>query len=140
MGRANHEDGVRPFCYYIVMNRAQITLLLKKYRRYLLLLVVDSIFFGLLSPTTSAFVIIPAFILIILSIFSLLTLILSYIGTIMPIKSENQKRVVVMLTVSTAVIVALQSIGQLTVRDVVTIVPLILVLYLYMSYSKSRRV
>lgn len=121
------------------MPKAKITQFLKKNRRYGLLLVVDILFFGFLSPATSAFVIIPAFFLVVLSVFALLSLVMAYLGTLLALKPTNQRRVVFMLTASMAVIVALQSIGQLTVRDVATIVPLILVLYLYMSYTKSRR-
>ncbi|MEO6513169.1 MAG: hypothetical protein ABIR37_00625 [Candidatus Saccharimonadales bacterium] len=122
------------------MNKTKTLAILHKYRRYVLLGVIDSAFFGLLSPNTSAFVIIPAFILIIVTIFAILTLIVTYIGKMFVVKPKNQKRIVIMLTATLGIIIALQSIGQLTVRDVVTIVPLILVLYLYMSYTKSRRV
>jgi hypothetical protein len=121
------------------MNKTKLISILQRYRRYVILAIVDIAFFGLISPDMSAFAIIPAFILVVVSIFAILTLIVAYIGKMFVVKPKNQKRIVVVLSASLGVVIALQSIGQLTVRDVVTIVPLILVLYLYMSYSKSRR-
>jgi len=121
------------------MNKARAFQIIHHYRRYLLLIVVDGLFFGLISPSSSTFVIIPAFLLVILSVYALCTLVVAYIGKMFAVKPTNQKRIVGMITASSALVVALQSIGQLTVRDVVTIVPLILVLYLYSSYTKSRR-
>jgi Ca2+/Na+ antiporter len=121
------------------MNTTKFFEAIKTYRRYVLLAAIDCAFFGLVSPDSNAFVIIPAFILVMLSIFAILTLIVGYVGKMFVVKPSNQRRIVLMLTASIAAIIALQSVGQLTVRDVATIVPLILVLYLYVSYTKSRR-
>jgi hypothetical protein len=121
------------------MNKHKLVTFLHANRRYVALAMVDIAFFGLISPNSSAFVIIPAFILVVLSIFVILTLIVAYVGKMFVVKPKNQKRIVFMSTATLGIIIALQSIGQLTVRDVATIVPLILVLYLYMSYTKSHR-
>lgn len=117
----------------------KINQFIHKYRFYLLLMVVDVLFFGVISPNANAFVIIPAFILVVISIFAIFNVITAYICKVLEVKPKNQQRIVAVSTATVGVIVALQSIGQLTVRDVATIVPLILVLYLYMSYTKSRR-
>lgn len=122
------------------MNKARALRFIGQYRHYLLLLAADVLFFGSVSPSSSTFVIIPAFLLIILTIYAVFAFLVGYVGKMFAVKPTNQKRIVLMLTASSGIIIALQSIGQLTIRDVVTIVPLILVLYLYVSYTKSRRV
>ena len=109
------------------------------YRRYIALIIVDVLFFGLTSPNSSSFVIIPAFTLVIINILAITDLLMRYFMQIIPIKDAIRRRVTVVVSVTIALIVALQSIGQLTLRDVVTIVPLAGLLYFYMSYM-SRRV
>lgn len=121
------------------MNITKAISIARSYRRYIVLAVIDTVFFGTISPNASAMVIIPAFILVVVTIYAVLGLLVAYVGKMYTVKPKNQRRIVVVTTVTLSIIIALQSIGQLTIRDVATIVPLILVLYLYISYTKSRR-
>ena len=120
------------------MNIIKAISIARSYRRYIVLAVIDTVFFGTISPNASAMVIIPAFILVVVTIYAVLGLLVAYVGKMYTVKPKNQRRIVVVTTVTLSIIIALQSIGQLTIRDVATIVPLILVLYLYISYTKSR--
>jgi hypothetical protein len=96
------------------------------------------LFFGFLSPNANSFVIIPAFILVTVNLFIFLNLFMHFFVRVVPLKEKVKKRIVIVLATSLSIIVALQSIGQLTVRDVVTIVPLVGLLYFYLSYAESR--
>ena len=113
--------------------------LLTKYRYYFLLLIVDILFFGLFSPRESSFVIMPAFVLVVLTTYALSVLISKYFARIFAVKEGTRKRFVLMATCFLGLLIALQSVGQLTFRDLLTLVPLIAVLYFYLSYLRSRQ-
>lgn len=114
-------------------------IIIQKYRFHILLLLIDILFFGLFSPNDSSFVIVPALVLLVLTLFVLLTLITDYVANIVTVKSRAKKRFIMTATACGAIILALQSTGQLTVRDVATLLPLAAVLYLYLSYLQSRQ-
>lgn len=101
----------------------------------LLLLLLDVLFFAFFSPETSAWAILPALILIILTIWAFMRVLIGLISRLVPIKSATQRRLTRLLVIALGLIVALQSLGQLTMKDVLTIVPLIALLYLYVVYA-----
>jgi len=114
--------------------------IIQKYRFYILLLLIDSLFFGQFSPNGSSFVIVPALVLLVLTVFVLLSAIMEYVAKIVTLKPKTKKRLTMITTACVTVILALQSTGQLTVRDVATLLPLVTILYFYLSYSRSRQI
>jgi hypothetical protein len=108
---------------------------LANYQRIALLLLVDGLFFGLFAPQSSALIVIPALLLVIVNIYALVKVLLYVVGRFITIKPVIVRRVTVVATGCLAVLLALQSIGQLTIRDVLTLIPLMTVLYFYLSYA-----
>ena len=51
---------------------------------------------------------------------------------------KHQRRIAMFVTVIIGGLLALQSMGELGVRDAVVAVPLALVLYLYLSYGRPK--
>lgn len=116
----------------------KISKIVKNYRLYALLLVADLLFFGFFSPTGSSVMIIPAFLLVTANFWLLLRATMQFLARFIDIKPVVRKRIVTVVMVSLTIIVALQSIGQLTTKDVVTVVPLVAVLYFYLAYARSH--
>ena len=52
----------------------------------------------------------------------------------------RQRRLVAFLTAGAGLLVGLQSIGQLTLRDVIVVLLLAVILYAYLTYAKKRPV
>ena len=99
--------------------------------------IVDSLFFGLTDPARApSALFIVAFLLIALSLYVLyrgvLDLIDIYTG------KRHHHRIAASLTAVTASLLALQSIGQLSARDLAVAVPLIAISYFYFSYNKRQ--
>lgn len=109
---------------------------LATYQRIALLLLVDCLFFGFFAPQSSAFIVIPALLLVILNIYVLVKVLLYVVGRFVTLKTQVARRITVILTGSVSILLALQSIGQLTLRDVLTLIPLMTVLYFYLSYTR----
>jgi hypothetical protein len=110
------------------------------YQRIALLLLVDCLFFGFFGPQSSAFIVIPALLLVILNIYALVKVLLYVVGRFVTIKQQVVRRITVILTGSVSILLALQSIGQLTLRDVLTLIPLMVVLYFYLSYTRRSSI
>ncbi len=108
-----------------------------KYRRYFALIVVDALFFGLFSPDADSFIVIPAFLLVIVTIYMTIDLVLRGWMRLLPLKKTVRQWITFIFTGGLSLIIALQSIGQLTTRDVITIVPLIALLYFYLAYNRG---
>ncbi len=110
---------------------------LRKNRLLVTVIVADIVFFGAVSPNAHAAVIFPAFLLAITTIWILSRLLVNYLNVLTPLKVKTQKKIILLLVVGTGFLLALQSVGQLTVRDVLTLLPLIAIITFYMSYSRS---
>lgn len=107
----------------------------KHFRPYVLVVLADVLFFAFFSPVGSTWVILPALVLVIITIWLGVRLLMHGISQLLPLKSSTQKRLTRLLVIAIGLVVALQSIGQLTAKDVLTIVPLVAVLYFYMAYT-----
>lgn len=101
------------------------------------LLVVDILFFGLVSPDDHAALAIPAFVLLVITSWYICRGVMAYIGKITGVRRQIQRRLSIVLVATFALMIALQSVGQLTVRDVATLLPLVVIGYLYLSYVRS---
>lgn len=109
----------------------------KQFRLHAVILLLDALFFAFFSPDDSAWVILPALVLMIMTIWLLFRLLVQGLSRIVPLKAGVQKRLVRLFVVATGLVIALQSIGQLTAKDVLTIVPLVAILYFYLAYAGS---
>ena len=106
--------------------------------RLLLLIGVDVVFFSVIDPRNAAsFVVVVGFLLLLATIYALLQVCMEQIGQRLGLSKDNSKKLVLLLTVFLGVVVGLQSIGQLSLRDLLAITPLIIVLYFYLSYFRQ---
>ena len=114
-------------------------LLHKKLLLALALIVFDAIFFLTANASkVPSYLIIVGFVLITLTLYLLLSTLISltkYYG----LKLKHQRRLSLCLTGLLAGLLALQSIGELSVRDVLVILPLAIIGYIYMTLSASSQ-
>ena len=107
--------------------------------RILGLLALDLLLFCTTNPSTApSFVTIVGYVLLVATfyygIYGLIGL-----GRLYGLKIKRRRSLAIYLTVVVGMVVALQSIGELGMRDVLVILPLALVGYLYSAYSKTSR-
>ncbi len=102
------------------------------------LIVVDGLLFSLTEPRqVPSFMLIVAFILLVITIYQLmLALLLAADWYGLPGKAHRHRQARILTGVAGS-LVALQSIGQLGGRDILVAVPLALLAYLYISYGKG---
>ncbi|MHB1864991.1 MAG: hypothetical protein ACYCPS_02400 [Candidatus Saccharimonadales bacterium] len=104
----------------------------------IILLVIDSLFFGLTDPNTvnSVFLLI-SFVLFGASLYVLIQIILVYLIKL-GFKFKNRKKIAVFAAVLVSLLLALQSVGQLTGRDVLIFIPLTVLLFIYIAYIRPK--
>ena len=104
------------------------------------LISLDCLFFSLTNPNkVPSWVLIVGFVLVALSLYGLIRLITAvavFYG--LPLKNRG-KRISMLLGVSGGIAVALQSLGELTLRDVVVLTLLSGLAYVYMSYGRGQK-
>lgn len=102
------------------------------------LLIIDLLLFGLTDPNSvPSFMLIVAYLLLVASIFWLFlaaTRLSSWYG----LNSKHPKRLALVVTGVIGFLLALQSVGELTTRDMLILTPLMVVGYLYMTYGQNR--
>src|SRR6185437_14362621 len=98
---------------------------IQQYKKYLLLALADLLFFGFCNPNSNSWLLLPAFGLLIATIYVVLKLLLKIITQFIAISPLLRKKMTVFGTFVLGVVIALQSLGQLTPRDIITVVPLI---------------
>ncbi len=103
------------------------------------ILALDSAFFMLTDPNrVSSILLMVGFLLIVATIYVLfdrLYLIAQLYGLAL---GSKPRRFSLIGTIVVAGLVGLQSMGELTARDLLVVVPLAIIMYLYLSYGKSR--
>jgi hypothetical protein len=103
-----------------------------------LLLVMDGLFFGLTDPSkVNSLFLIAGFILLGLSLYLLVQIVLSFLEKL-GFKINNRRKIAVFVVILSCLLLALQSIGQLSARDVLIIIPLAILLYIYAAYVRPR--
>lgn len=111
----------------------------KKLLSLAVIAVVDILFFGFVNPTKSyALVVVIGFVLLTLSFWLVLDALLRLLRRVMRLPEPALRRSRNFATGIIAVLIAMQSIGQLTVRDIAAIVPLVAVLLFWLSYQKRQ--
>ncbi|HWT56020.1 MAG TPA: hypothetical protein VN031_03235 [Candidatus Microsaccharimonas sp.] len=104
------------------------------------LFVIDALFFSLVNPVNAyAIVIVVGFILLIITIYMLIDFFLALGERIIPFSAHTKRRMALATTLVLALLIAMQSIGQLTTKDVLAVIPLVLVLSLYFSYMLKKQ-
>lgn len=102
------------------------------------LAVLDIGFFSSTNPTKMpSGLLIVGFVLVALSIYALLRMLLGIASIYGLPLAEHGRRQALFLGGVCAVLVALQSLGELTLRDVVVLVLLALIAYLYTTYGRG---
>lgn len=105
--------------------------------RVLILLALDILLFTATNATTApSFVAIVGFLLLVTTVYYIIHG-LAGIGRIYGLPMRHRKSLAVYLTIVTGLIIALQSIGELGSHDILVILPLALVGYLYSVYAKA---
>ena len=103
------------------------------------LLVIDVLFFSATNARTVASIFLVAgLILLIATIYYLIYGLLS-LARFYELKIYNQKRLAGSLTGVCGALLPLQSLGELSLRDVLVILPIGLIAYLYVSYGANKR-
>jgi uncharacterized membrane protein len=111
----------------------------KQVWRVLVLLVLDILLFTTTNAGTApSFVAIAAFVLLVATVYQLIYLLIG-LSKFYGLPVRHKRPLAAYLTGVVGVIVALQSIGELGPRDVVVILPLAFVGYLYSAYAKAGR-
>lgn len=105
---------------------------------YLLATVVaDALFFGLTNPadagTTQLMI---GFVLAVATIYWLARGFAGLLGLYSKVLKRQRRRLTKALTIGGAVLIGLQSMGQLSPRDVAVLLPLIVLAYFYVSYVR----
>jgi Ca2+/Na+ antiporter len=95
----------------------------------------DILFFSLINPTTSnSYVVILGCVLVILTVYALVLTATRLVAIFIPISAATQKRFTLFVSLLLVFMLLMQSIGQLSTRDLIAILPLLVVLYIYLAY------
>jgi hypothetical protein len=105
------------------------------------LFVIDAVFFSMVNPIQAhAFVIVIGYGLLVVTLYFLIDFLLAVSERIIPFSHHTKRRMALATTLVAALLIAMQSIGQLTVKDVLAVIPLIVVLSVYFSYMLKKQV
>jgi hypothetical protein len=119
-----------------------MNLLIKNKKKTLLflLLIVDACIFTLVNPHQAPSLVIEgAYLLVVITFYLLLAQFLKLVGKLIGLPLYTQKKLTLIATVCAAVLIGMQSIGQLALRDLLAIIPLVIVLYFYLSYYGNQK-
>lgn len=112
----------------------------RKLIRTLALFIADALFFSFVNPANAyAIIIIIGFLLLIVTIYSIVDFLLALGERIIPFSLNTKKRIAVAVTLVSGLLIAMQSIGQLTYKDILAVIPLVLVLSFYFSYMLRKQ-
>ena len=103
------------------------------------ILFLDFIFFGFTNASSVApILLIVGFVLFSLTMYILMYALFSFIQ-LYGIPIHHKKRLSMFFSIVVGVLIALQSIGELSIRDVFVILPLSCIGYLYVIFASSRK-
>jgi len=99
----------------------------------------DGIVFGFTNAVSvPSFVLMVGFLLLSVTFYYLIRGLLTFVG-LYGVSVRRKRRLAAVMTGAVSGLVALQSIGELNSRDVLVLVPLMLIGYVYTSYGKGTR-
>ena len=106
----------------------------------IVLLTLDGLFFGLTNPNSiPSALLIVGFILLALSLYSLLRLCFFVLAFYRLTGGRKGRRLALLLSISVSIAIALQSLGELTLRDAIVLTLLSTIAYAYLSYGRAKR-
>lgn len=112
----------------------------RKLIRLAALFIFDALFFSLVNPVKAyAVVIVVGYVLLIITLYVLIDFLLAVSERIIPFSAHTKRRIALATTLVSALLIAMQSIGQLTMKDVLAVIPLIIVLSVYFSYMLKKQ-
>lgn len=118
-----------------IFNRLQSS----QYARIAGLLAVDALFFGLTDPMkTTPAVLAMGFALAASTLFVLLSMLVQLARWYGLSLTGRERKIARTGTIIISVLLALQSVGQLSQRDILVFLPLMAVAYLYFSYGRAN--
>ena len=117
-----------------------ITRILRTLRFILPLLLADIVFFSLIDPANStSFMIILGSLLTALTIYFILLALTRLLAVFFIMSKRTQRRFAIFITLILMFLLLMQSIGQLSLRDILAIVPLMVILYIYLTYISKPK-
>jgi len=106
----------------------------------MLLLVLDGLFFLSTDPIKIPLsLIIFGFLLLGLTIYRLIMATLKLVAIYIPKIQNQHARLARMLTLTVVLLMAMQSIGQLSGRDAIALLPLVILSYLYLTHANTQK-
>lgn len=106
---------------------------------FVFLLVLDGLFFGFTNPdNVSQIFLLFGFVLAGLTTYVFILLVLKYLKYL-GFKFKNESRISIILTIVIVIALALESIGQFTTIDLVTLLVFCLILYVYLGAISSNK-
>ena len=111
----------------------------KRFQIPAILFIIDCLVFGTTDPhNVPSFALIIAFLLLATSVYYFWKSVIwatQWYG----LKFSRPARLTVVLSAVVSGLIALQSIGELTSRDILVLLPFVIVSYLYFSYGQTKR-
>ena len=108
------------------------------FRQASILVIIDCLYFGLTNPNKiNSIFLIAGFILFGLSLYVIISAVMTFLKR-MGWQLRNRRRIAIFSVGLICLLIALQSIGQLSTRDVLIIIPLTILLYIYTAYIRPR--
>jgi len=105
-----------------------------------LLVVVDILFFTTTDPgKVAAPWLIVGYILAVATLYWIVRAIVAFLGLYSKALRRQKRRLATLLTLIGAILLAMDTVGQLSFRDLAVLVPLALIAYFYLSYGKSKK-
>jgi hypothetical protein len=105
-----------------------------------LTIVADALFYGLSDPAgVGTVLLMVGFVLAVITIYWLSLGFAALLGLYSKTLRRQRQRLARAFTVGGAVLVALQSMGQLSLHDVAVLLPLVALAYFYVSYHRPNR-
>jgi hypothetical protein len=106
----------------------------------LLVTLLAATFFGIVSPTSSnSLIIIVGSVTLGAALYVWFALFVRLFAMFWPFPNRQQRILAFILAVTAIFLVLMQSIGELSLRDAFAIVPLVVLLYAYISYASRIR-
>jgi len=102
--------------------------------------IVNMLFFGLFNPQASSpLIVILGCCLLVITIYLVSVAFTELLSWGISLTKMTRRRVALFVTMLSTFLILMQSIGQLTLRDALAVLPLVLIAYLYITYSKTKQ-
>ncbi len=110
----------------------------KRFWQVLIIIAIDALFFGLVNPNkVNSLFLIAGFILFGITLYIILQIFLGFLIKL-GFKIKHRRKLAGFIVSLSCLLLALQSIGQLSIRDVLIILPLAVLLYIYAAHISPR--